>query len=139
MENLLDLLVYSVEIMAILGITIEIIPIKFSPIKWLGNRFNSDIKKELEDVKKDIKQLKVEADYREIGTLRNRISSFDALCRLDVNHNQLEKHQYITAFKDIDKWDKYHETYKDLNGELRMAIENIQNHYKEAKFDNKDI
>lgn len=139
MENLLDLLVYSVEIMAILGITIEIIPIKFSPIKWLGNRFNSDIKKELEDVKKDIKQLKVEADYREIGTLRNRISSFDALCRLDVNHDQLEKHQYITAFKDIDKWDKYHETYKDLNGELRMAIENIQNHYKEAKFDNKDM
>lgn len=139
MENLLDLLVYSVEIMAILGITIEVIPIKFSPIKWLGNRFNSDIKKELEDVKKDIKQLKVEADYREIGTLRNRISSFDALCRLDVNHDQLEKHQYITAFKDIDKWDKYHETYKDLNGELRMAIENIQNHYKEAKFDNKDM
>lgn len=139
MENLLDLLVYSVEIMAILGITIEIIPIKFSPIKWLGNRFNSDIKKELEDVKRDIKQLKVEADYREIGTLRNRISSFDALCRLDVNHNQLEKHQYITAFKDIDKWDKYHETYKDLNGELRMAIENIQNHYKKAKFDNKDM
>ena len=139
MENLLDLLVYSVEIMAILGITIEIIPIKFSPIKWLGNRFNSDIKKELEDVKKDIKQLKVEADYREIGTLRNRISSFDALCRLDVNHDQLEKHQYITVFKDIDKWDKYHETYKDLNGELRMAIENIQNHYKEAKFDNKDM
>ena len=139
METLLDLLVYSVEIMAILGITIEVIPIKFSPIKWLGNRFNSDIKKELEDVKKDIKQLKVEADYREIGTLRNRISSFDALCRLDVNHDQLEKHQYITAFKDIDKWDKYHETYKDLNGELRMAIENIQNHYKEAKFDNKDM
>ena len=139
MENLLDLLVYSVEIMAILGITIEVIPVKFSPIKWLGNRFNSDIKKELEDVKKDIKQLKVEADYREIGTLRNRISSFDALCRLDVNHDQLEKHQYITAFKDIDKWDKYHETYKDLNGELRMAIENIQNHYKEAKFDNKDM
>ena len=139
MENLLDLLVYSVEIMAILGITIEVIPIKFSPIKWLGNRFNSDIKKELEDVKKDIKQLKVEADYREIGTLRNRISSFDALCRLDVNHDQLEKHQYVTAFKDIDKWDKYHETYKDLNGELRMAIENIQNHYKEAKFDNKDM
>ena len=139
MEKLLDLLVYSVEIMAILGITIEVIPIKFSPIKWLGNRFNSDIKKELEDVKKDIKQLKVEADYREIGTLRNRISSFDALCRLDVNHDQLEKHQYITAFKDIDKWDKYHETYKDLNGELRMAIENIQNHYKAAKFDNKDM
>lgn len=139
MKNLLDLLVYFVEIMAILGITIEVIPIKFSPIKWLGNRFNSDIKKELEDVKKDIKQLKIEADYREIGTLRNRISSFDALCRLDVNHNQLEKHQYITAFKDIDKWDKYHETYKDLNGELRMAIENIQNHYKEAKFDNKDV
>ena len=139
MEKLLDLLVYSVEIMAILGITIEVIPIKFSPIKWLGNRFNSNIKKELEDVKKDIKQLKVEADYREIGTLRNRLSSFDALCRLHVNHDQLEKHQYITAFKDIDKWDKYHETYKDLNGELRMAIENIQNHYKEAKFDNKDM
>lgn len=138
MENLLNILTYAVEIMAILGITVEVMPIKFSPIRWLGSRFNSAIKEELDSVKKDIKQLKIEADYREIGTLRNRISSFDALCRLDVNFNQLEKHQYITVFKDIDKWDKYHEIYTDINGELKIAIENIQEHYKKAKFkDNK--
>lgn len=134
MERLKDILAYTLEIMALLGVVVEITPIKFSPIKWIGNRFNGDIKKELKEVKDDIKQLQIEADNRDIATIRHRISSFDNLCRLDIEHSQIQRHQYISIFKDIDKWDKYHEKYKHLNGELILAIENIRECYKKAKF-----
>lgn len=134
MEQLNTILAYLLEILAILGVTIEIIPIKFSPLKWLGNKFNHDIKEELKQVKEDIAKLQEEADYRDIATIRNRISSFEALCRLDIEHNQLKQHQFTTAFADITKWDKYHDKYKHLNGELKIAIENINEAYKKAKF-----
>ena len=131
-----EIIGYIVEILGLLGVIIEITPIKFSPLKWIGNRFNSDIKKELENVKKDLNQLQTDVDYNDIGTIRNRISNFDCLCRLDTEHNQIEQHQYVTAFKDINKWEKYHEKYEDLNGELKIAIENINEHYKKAIFKN---
>ena len=135
MEHINEILKYSLEILAMLGIVIEITPIKFSPIKWLGNKLNSDIQKELKEVKDDIKQLQIEADNRDIATIRHRISSFENLCRLDKNHNQIQKHQYVTAFKDIDKWEAYHKKYPTLNGELKVAIKNIEECYKVAKFD----
>ena len=136
MEHFIEILKYLLEILAVLGVVVEITPIKFSPLKWIGNKINGDIKKELQEVKKDIKKLEYDADQRDIGTLRNRISSFENLCRLDVEHTQLKQHQYVTAFKDIDKWNEYHNKYKDLNGELKIAIENIEQAYKTAKFDN---
>lgn len=136
MNEILTILGVLMEILAVLGVTIEVIPIKFSPLKWLGNRFNRGLKEEIDGVKEDIAKLQWEADHREIGSLRNRISSFEGLCRLDTTHTQLKKHQYVTAFKDIDKWDAYHEKYEDLNGELKLAIENIKECYKKAKFDN---
>ena len=136
MEHFNDILAYLLEILAVLGIVIEVTPIKFSPLKWLSDKINGDIKKELNTVKKNLEQLQHDVDHNDIGTIRNRISNFDCLCRLDINHNQIEQHQYVAAFKDINKWDKYHEKYEDLNGELKIAIENINEHYKKAIFKN---
>ena len=124
---MIDILAYVLEILTVLGITIEIIPIKFSPLKWLGNRLNGDVKEQLTE-------LKTTVDYNDIDTIRHRIGSFENLCRLDTAHTEIKRHQYIAAFKDIDKWNKYHEKYKDLNGELMLAIENIEEAYKKAKF-----
>lgn len=135
MEHVNEFLKYSLEVLAILGIVIEVTPIKFSPIKWIANKFNEDIKKELKEVKKDIEQLQIKADERDIATLRNRISNFENLVRLDVNKDQLKKHQYVTAFKDIDRWNEYHVKYTSLNGELKLAIQNIEYSYKIAKFE----
>ena len=127
MEELKDILAYTLEILAILGVVVEITPIKFSPIKWLGNRFNSDIKDGITKLHKTV-------DENDIDTIRHRISSFENLCRLDTEHNQIQRHQYISTFKDIDKWNKYHIKYPYLNGELKVAIENIEESYKKAIF-----
>ena len=131
-----EIIGYTVEILGLLGVVIEITPIKFSPLKWIGNRLNSGIKKELDSVKENLARLQHDVDYNDIGTIRNRISNFDCLCRLDTNYNQIEQHQYVTAFKDFNKWEKYNEKFEDLNGELKIAIENINEHYKKAIFKN---
>lgn len=133
-EHFTEILKYSIEILALLGITVEIIPVKFSPIKWLGNKFNGDIKKELTDMRKEIAEIKKEGDMRDIRTLRGRIANFGLLVRKDENLDTLDKSQYIAYFKDRDKWVEYHKTYTDLNGELQATIEFVDDAYKRATF-----
>ena len=53
---------------------------------------------------------------------------------LDVNNDAIKLHQYKTYYKDEDKWTMYHKKYPELNGKLDVAIENIKEHYKKAKF-----
>jgi len=81
-----------------------------------------------------INDLEKIVDQNDIDALRNRIVAFDNLCRLDVNNDSIKKYQYDTAYKDIDKWADYHKKYPSLNGEINIAIENINEHYKKAKF-----
>ena len=81
-----------------------------------------------------ISELEKIVDFNDIDTLRNRIVAFDNLCRLDVCNNNIKKYQYDTAYKDVDKWKSYHVKYPSLNGEIDMAIDNINEHYKKAKF-----
>lgn len=81
-----------------------------------------------------IKDLENIVDYNDIDAVRNRIVAFDQLCRLDVNNDSIKKYQYDTAYKDVTKWKEYHKKYPELNGEIDMAIENINEHYKKAKF-----
>ena len=134
MTHLIELLKYTIEILAILGVTVEFLPIKVHPLRWLGNAINKDIKEEIRELKKEIEQVKREGDYRDIGAIRSRIASFGMLVRKDVNLDTLEKAQYIACFKDIDKWNKYHIKYTELNGELKTIIEFIHESYKKAKF-----
>jgi len=97
-----------------------------------------ELRKELQDQHNEtltkIADLEKITDNNDIDTVRNRIVAFENLCRLDVNYNTIKKYQYDTAYKDIDKWREYHIKYPSLNGEIDMAIENINEHYKKAKF-----
>ena len=100
--------------------------------KMEANR-QEDIARHQETLEK-LAELDKKVDGNEIGVIRNRISSFENLCRLDENNNSIELHQYQNIFKDIDEWESFHDIYKNLNGELNIAIENIKEHYKNAKF-----
>ena len=91
-------------------------------------------KEQHEETLKKIAELKLNIDTNDIDTVRNRICAFDNLCRLDTNYDGIKLHQYKTYFKDKDKWEHYHELYPELNGEINVAIENINEHYKKAKF-----
>ena len=80
-----------------------------------------------------IAELSETVDWNDIDTVRNRIVAFDNLCRLDKKFTSIKEYQYKTYFKDEDKWKMYHAKYKNLNGEIDLAIENIREHYKKYK------
>lgn len=81
-----------------------------------------------------INDLETRIDEVDIAVVRNRIVSFENLCRLDVNNDNIKLYQYKTFFKDEDKWKEYHVKYPTLNGEIDEAIKNIHKHYENASF-----
>lgn len=151
MEQLKEILsnpIYYIVAMTILGV-IQIIPskiVKAQPVTWIGMQigkfFNGcDIKKELfnnnqqTNNKIDILDSKIEhtnmkIDWNDIDAVRNRIVGNDMLIK---KGEKLEYYQKQNALKDIDKWRKYHEIYKELNGEVNIAVDNIIDYCKKDK------
>lgn len=104
---------------------VEITPIKFNPISWLGKKLNKDIMVKLH-------YLEAKVDMNDVDTIRNRILANETLIR---KGEHLKLYQYQSIFKDIDKWRAYHEDYPELNGMIDVAIDNIIEAYKKEKFD----
>ena len=107
---------------------------KIQSIKKVKEELREELKAQHEETLQKIADLEEITDNNDIDTVRNRIVAFDQLCRLDVNYDSIKKYQYDTVYKDTDKWEQYHIKYPNLNGEIDMAIENINEHFKKAKF-----
>lgn len=107
---------------------------KISRLKDLENKINEKMKNNDILLQKQINDIIKAVDNVNIGNIRARIVTFDNICRLDVNHNSIQRHQYNAIFKDIDEWVNFHEIYPELNGEINVAIDNIKEHFKEAIF-----
>ena len=99
-----------------------------------NNKNYNEIKAQVKELKIQVDELTTITDNNDIDTIRRSISAFDNMCRADTNNDNIPKHFYVTAFKDINKWADYHVKYPNLNGEMNAAIENIKEHYKTAKF-----
>lgn len=109
----------------IISIFVEIAPIKLNPISSLGKLLNKSVNDKLE-------KLEHKVDDNDIDAVRSRILANEALIR---KGEHLKRYQYISLFKDIDKWNAYHLIRPELNGLLKMAIQNIEEAYKNEKFD----
>lgn len=70
--------------------TVELIPIKLSPLRWLGNRINSSIKEELNNVMSELKEIKKDADENEMDRIRYEILDFANSCRNKEEHTKDE-------------------------------------------------
>lgn len=115
---------YITTAILILGMFVEIVPVKFSPLNWIGNRLHRDLNSKIDTLETHVDQI-------EIDTIRNRILSYDALIR---KGEHLKHYQYKACFVDIDKWVAFHKKYPELNGMIDVAIENIKEAYKKEKF-----
>ena len=111
---------------------------KLSDVK---SEIRNDIEKNrLEDIERHnetlrkLAEIETTVDENDIDVVRSRIVSFENLCRMDIQNNNIKLHQYKTIFKDLDKWRYYHTKYKTLNGEIDVAIDSIREHYRNAKF-----
>ena len=112
----------------------KILDRSLEPFNKKMEEMDKNRKEQHEETLEKIADLEKIVDQNDIDALRNRIVAFDNLCRLDINNNGIKKYQYDTAYKDVDKWAEYHKKYPSLNGEINMAIENINEHYRNAKF-----
>lgn len=132
----------------ILGMVVEITPIKINPISWFGKHFNRDIDNKLkvfqeeynknhqevlnkiEETNKRIDSTNTRIDENDIASVRTRIASIGTIVK---SGGELTDDQFKCAFKDIDTWAKYHKIYPELNGIINASIEMIKDSYKSIK------
>ena len=107
---------------------------RIQKISEVKEELRTELKEQHKETLTKISDLEKIVDNNDIDVVRNRIVAFENLCRLDANNDTIKKYQYDTAYKDITKWKEYHKKYPSLNGEIDIAIDNINEHYKTAKF-----
>lgn len=133
-EHLKDI----IEILSILGIVIEVTPIKISPLKLIGNRFNKNILDKLSKVDERVKELEERELKRDLESKRSEVLKFaDDLRR--GKRTTVERFDHI-----IDVMDEYHKLIHDYNIEngkfevQRMyIIEMYKQFAKDGKFKEK--
>lgn len=116
----------------VFGMLVEIVPVKWSPLGYIGKKINKNLSDKIDSVSSKVSTLETHVDKIEIDAIRNRILSYDALIR---KGEHLKQYQYKSIFSDIDLWKNYHNKYDDLNGMIDTAIENIKEAYKKETFD----
>lgn len=132
----------------ILGMIVEITPVKINPISWIGKHFNKNIDDKLKEMQKTYEKnqeeilnklnetnLRIDGtneriDGTDIADIRTRIATIATIIK---NGGLVTDDQYNCVFKDIDTWGKYHQKYPDLNGIVNISIEIIQEEYKKSK------
>lgn len=115
MKYVLDNLNVIIEILAVLGIVIEVTPIKISPLKMIGNRLNKNTNEKIDNLEKRMDESEYKFAMKDLGDVRNRIISYGLLIKQgqELDTNALRNIQH-----DLDMYDYYKETYKymDING-----------------------
>lgn len=133
-----------VSLGVILGIFIEVVPVKINPVstllKFIGSNINAELKAEISDVKAEISAVKTEVettkgtvqkvddkvDNNEIDRIRWEILDFSNSCRSGKRHTKEEFDHVINLNQ------KYHrilDERKKENGQVDLAFEYIRKIY----------
>lgn len=134
----IDITSIVVAIINVIGTIIVYLSNKqVSKMKNLKIEVDQEIKDMGDKLQKQINESIIATDNINIGNIRSRIVTFDSLVRKDKDHCKIQRYQYDAIFKDINEWRDFHIKYPGLNGEINIAIENIEESFKEANFDEK--
>lgn len=106
----------------VLSVCIEITPIKFSPLKWLGERIFSSTNKRLD-------KLEEKFDNHIVQDYRKTILNFQNECLRGEKHT-LEEFKFI--LKSCDAYEEYIEANNIRNGEVSIAMEYLRKVYQTA-------
>ena len=131
-------------IVIILITLVQIAPIKWNPwdafFKWIGNKMNADIKKELSGVKKDIDGVKKDLDQHikdsKVKDLRDTRIHILEFCSSLLNGQKHTKEQFDFMITQCDEYEKYIEENDIKNGVATSAIKEIHRRYDEAMQNN---
>lgn len=117
------------------SLLIQISPIKLNPwswlAKWFGKAINGEVLKKVDNLSKDLENLKNDCDKREADQCRIRILRFnDELIHGLPKHT---KEHFEQTIGDIDIYEKYCETHPGYKNHIADdAINRIKRIYKEC-------
>ena len=135
-----DILLNGGGVLLVLLTVIQIAPIKINPwsamVKWIGKTINTDVLKELDDVKGDIKTTREALDEhirlddeRNADSHRQRILAFNNELLRDIPHTQED---FIEILAEIDFYEDYCKKHPDYkNNRAVHAIAHIGKVYDE--------
>lgn len=132
MESFIQFVIaHLTEIVVVLGVFVEITPIKINPIsaflRFVGKTINADLKE-------DVDRLSLKVDENEIDRIRWEILDFANSCRLG------KKHTYDEFTHIIEVNTKYHKIIeaRDMtNGQLDLEYAYIEEIFKQCQLENK--
>ena len=104
----------------ILGMFVEIAPVKVSPLAWIGNRMNRDT-----NLKVDKMEYKL--DEHIADDMRSYILSFQKQL---INHEPHTQEDFRRAYNMCDKYEKYIKDNNLQNSEIEDAIAYIRKTYR---------
>ena len=124
-----------------LSALIQITPIKINPwttlFKWIGNKVNEDLRKEvgrvnkkLDSLSKDVDDLSRQRKEDEKDRIRWEILDFANSCRNGRRHT---KDEYLHIIELNDKYKKLLKETGDKNGVFEVEYEYIKGLYKERQ------
>ena len=126
-----------VSTLALLGITLDILPIKISPLKWLGDRLNKSTNERIDKIENKVNTIEYNNDMKDLRNTKSRIHSYGMLLK---KGEKLPTDTLKSALDDLDVYDYYKETYKymeingrkfKINGEVEVDRQLIQEAMKE--------
>ena len=111
-DELLKAIRIIVDFLAVFGITFEVLPIKFSPLRWLGNRLNKATNEKIDKIQGQVDRMEYEYNMRDLRNVKSRIHQCGQSIR---NGEELTEEMIKSAFDDLDVYDFYKDKYKYMN------------------------
>ena len=112
LDELIKAIRVIVDFLAVFGITFEVLPIKFSPLRWLGNRLNKSTNERIDHIQKQADRMEYENDMRDLRNVKSRIHQYGQSIR---KGEELTEEMIKSAFDDLDVYDFYKDKYKYMN------------------------
>ena len=134
------LLIGFVSLGVVLGIFVEVTPIKINPVstllKFIGSNINADLKAEISAVKTEIETTKEsvqkivnKVDNNEIDRIRWEILDFANSCR---NHKKHTKEEFDHVIALNQKYHRILDEREEENGQVDIAFEYIRKLYQKC-------
>ena len=110
---------YIPGIILLLGVFVEIAPIKISPLSWIGDRVNRNTNSRIDDISSKLNDHIVSENRTEILNFANE-------CLTHKNHT---KEQFDYIMSTCDAYETYVEENHIKNGIINEAIKDIRTIY----------
>lgn len=111
-DELLKAIRIIIDFLALFGITFEVLPVKFSPLRWIGNRLNKSTNERIDKIQEQVDRMEYENNMRDLRNVKSRIHQYGQSIRKD---EELTEEMIKSAFDDLDVYDFYKDKYKYMN------------------------